>query len=333
MCTLSIDRKACRRNSGVTRSAACDEAGNQRTLMSSDRLRLDVAKSNVEMYSWVGESRFEDRDILRIVRDGAISDGTFVALLNDILRTKEARFTYLGGNTDNGRTTSEFGFKIPREHSQYTFDDGKRHVIVGYEGTFQVDPTSGRLIAACFSNGPALPANQCLLSFDYSGVQAGHDRGCRPSPSSRIGSTRLELRWARIGEPHDLFKLPSVFWGESTISFGPPSEVVHGNLGPPGSALSIPPRISFTVALTQGIDTATAAAGDQVSGTLTTAIRDGRKVIVPKGAAIKGASSRSGNSTALHLTSGLDSAGDRGCGEHLDSPRGNSRQCKSCPEG
>ena len=110
MCTLSIDRKEYRRNSGVTRSAACDEAGNQRTLMSSDRLRLDVAKSNVEMYSWVGESRFEDRDILRIVRDGAISDGTFVALLNDIFRTKEASFTYLGSNTDNGRATSEFVF-------------------------------------------------------------------------------------------------------------------------------------------------------------------------------------------------------------------------------
>ena len=289
MCTLSIDRKEYRRNSGVTRSAACDEAGNQRTLTSSDRLRLDVAKSNVEMYSWVGESRFEDRDILRIVRDGAISDGTFVALLNDIFRTKEASFTYLGSNTDNGRTTSEFGFKVPREHSQYTFDDGKRHAIVGYEGTFQVDPTSGDLLRLAFRTDRLYPqTSACYLSttLEYRRVTIAGADLLLPAES-------VLHAWNTDGlesENHTTFSNCHQFLGESTISFGPSSEVVpHEKLSPPGSqALSIPPRISFTVALNQGIDTATAAAGDPVSGTLTTPMRDGRKVIVPTGAAIKG---------------------------------------------
>jgi hypothetical protein len=40
------------------------------------------------------------------------------------------------------------------------------------------------------------------------------------------------------------------------------------------------------VALTQGIDTATAAAGDRIKAKLITPIEDGRKVLVPMGASI-----------------------------------------------
>jgi hypothetical protein len=58
MCTLNIDRKAYRRSDSA-RSSACDDGGKQLTLMSSDRLRLDVAKSNIEMYSWVVKADFK----------------------------------------------------------------------------------------------------------------------------------------------------------------------------------------------------------------------------------------------------------------------------------
>jgi len=289
MCTLTIDRRVYRRNTGKSRSSACDEGGNQHTLVSSDRLRLDVAKSNVEMYSWVGQSRFEDRDILRIVREGAISDGTFVALLTDIFRTKEASFTYLGSNTDNGPTAADFGFKVPREHSQYTFDDGNRHVIVGYEGTFQVDSTTGDLLPLTFRTDRLYPqTSACYLSnsLQYRRVTIAGVDLLLPTESV-LQALSLD---GSESENHTTFSNCHQFLGESTISFGPPSEVVaQEKLGPRGSrAISIPPRISFTVALTQGIDTATAGAGDPVSGTLTTPIRDGRKVFVPTGAAIKG---------------------------------------------
>ena len=51
-------------------------------MTTSDRLRLDVAMAAaVEMYSWVGEKRFNDRDLLDIVHEGAISNGSFAAFL------------------------------------------------------------------------------------------------------------------------------------------------------------------------------------------------------------------------------------------------------------
>lgn len=49
---------------------------------------------------------------------------------------------------------------------------------------------------------------------------------------------------------------------------------------------TIPPKLRFRVALTQGIDTATAAAGDSIKAKLTTPIRDHLKVLVPRGTAI-----------------------------------------------
>lgn len=289
MCTLSIDRKLYKRNSGVTESTACDEGWNQGTLMSSDRLRLDVAKSNVEMYSWVGESRFDDRDIGKIVREGAISDGSFVALLNDIFRTKEASFTYRGSIAGNGGTVSEFGFKVPREHSQYTFSDGKRQVIVGYEGTFQVDPASGDLLRLAYRTDRLYPqTSACYASTDLE-----YRRVTIAGADLLLPAESVLHAWSLDGlesENQTTFSNCHQFLGESTISFGPPSDVAaHDKRGPPESrVLSIPSRISFTVALTQGIDTATAAGGDPVTGTLTTPIRAGRKVIIPAGASIRG---------------------------------------------
>src|SRR5260370_40229846 len=73
------------------------------------------------------------------------------------------------------------------------------------------------------------------------------------------------------------------FLGESTLRFDTPPDVVvpesrHGT-GP--RAFSIPQGLPFRVALTQSIDTATAAAGDPIKAKLITPIRDGSEVLVP----------------------------------------------------
>ena len=287
MCTLSIDRKVYRRNQGGTGSTVCDDTGSQRTLISSDRLRLDVAKSNVEMYSWVGESQFEDRDIIKIVRDGAISDGTFVALLNDIFRTHEATFTYLGDTTENGRTSSEFGFSVPRQHSLYTFSDGKRSVIVGYSGSFHVDPATGDLLRLTFRTDRLYPqTSACYLSnvLEYRRVTIAGSDFLLPSESVLHALSLNGLE----SENQTAFSNCHQFSGESTISFGPPLEIVARERPTGSQNLGIRARVSFTVALTQGIDTATAAAGDPVTGVLTTPLRESRKVSIPAGAPVQG---------------------------------------------
>jgi hypothetical protein len=78
------------------------------------------------------------------------------------------------------------------------------------------------------------------------------------------------------------------FLGESTITFDAPPTVTAAAArhGQGSRALSIPPGLLFRVALTQGIDTAMAAAGDPIRARLIAPIEDGSKVLIPAGAAI-----------------------------------------------
>ena len=78
------------------------------------------------------------------------------------------------------------------------------------------------------------------------------------------------------------------FLGEWTLTFDAPTDVT-----PPGQrdgraakSVSIPAGLPFGVALTAGIDTATAAAGGSIPAKLVTPIRDGFKVLVPAGAPV-----------------------------------------------
>jgi hypothetical protein len=289
MCTQTIDRTVYWPDVDVAGSA-CNEGSAQRKthLATSDRLRLDVAKSDVEMYSWVGESRFNDRDITNVVRDGAIADGSFVAFLNDIFHTDEANFTYNGETTRDGRTSSEFGFNVARENSRYTYSDGQHRVTVGYEGIFLVDPKTGDLLRLVIRTSP-LPAETgaCTVTttLDYTRVSlAGTDFLLPGASLLRILNSN-----GIVSENHTAFSNCHEFLGESTVSFDAPSDVPAGTGDAARSrALVIPPRLPFRVALTQAIDTAAAATGDLIKGKLIAPIRDGPRVLVPAGAAIGG---------------------------------------------
>jgi hypothetical protein len=106
MRTQTIDRAMYEPDLRERGSAACEKSPEQRNthLTSSDRLRLDVAMASAaEMYSWIGESRFSDQDLLDMVQEGAISTGSFAAFLTGIFRTEGATFTYNGETTKEGR--------------------------------------------------------------------------------------------------------------------------------------------------------------------------------------------------------------------------------------
>lgn len=297
MCTETVDRSRYAAHFTVSGTfASCDESPHQHTmqLATSDRLRLDVAQgANREMYSWVGENRFDDRNLTDMVRDGAISDGNFTGYLSiifrsDSFRSDNATFTYNGETTQNGRTLSEFGFDVPRERSHYVFSDGQHRVVTGYGGTFLVDPGSADLIQISFRSSRLAPETlACYASttlvytrFNLQGVDI-------LLPESSF--FRVVNADGGTSENHTVLSNCHEFLGESTLSFGPPPDaaVSQGTHNGQGSqTLLIPPGLPFRVALTQGIDTATAGTGDRVKGKLAAPIREGSKVLVPAGAAV-----------------------------------------------
>jgi hypothetical protein len=221
-----------------------------------------------------------------IVNDGAISTGSFAAFLSTIFGSDEANFTDKGETTQDGRTFSEFGFRVPYEKSHYFFSvGGKDRVITGYDGTFLVDPKTVDLVRLDVRTNQ-LPAETraCFSSttLDYSRVQLKGMDFLLPSASVM----RNFLRDGSIAENRTAFSSCHEFLGESTLTFDPPPNLGRDTRHRPVSQALIPPKLQFRVALTQGIDTATAAAGDPIKAKLITPIRDHSKVLVPIEAAV-----------------------------------------------
>jgi hypothetical protein len=287
MCTETVDRSTYQVDS-ADRGSACDEGGARRRmhLTTSDRLRLDVAMAAaVEMYSWVGESRFNDRDLFDMVNEGAISSGSFAAFLTAIFRTEDANFTYNGDAVRDGRSLTEFGFRVPYEKSHYTFGQGIHRVTTAWDGTFWVDPKTADLVRLEVSTSE-LPqeTGACYAStaLDYAPVRLKGIDFLLPSASVlKILKTDGGESVNRTG-----FSSCHEFLGESKISFDPPADVQVAEAKRLEQTVAIPAGQRFRVAFTEGLNTATSAAGDPVKAKMLTPILNGSKVLVPAGAAI-----------------------------------------------
>jgi hypothetical protein len=282
MCTETVDRSLFQPDR-ADRGAACDQGGPKRKihLLSTDRLRLDVAMAaTVEMYSWVGESRFNERDLADMVKEGAISSGTYAAFLTAIFRSEDANFTY---NGDSGRL-SEFGFQIPYEKSHYTFGQGIHRVTTAWDGTFLVDRTTADLVRLEVSTSQlAAETGACYAStaLDYAQVRLKGVDFLLPS------AALLKVLHRDGGEAvnRTVFSSCHEFLGESKIFFEPAQDA-HDQKASSPRGLAIPPGLPFQVAFTQGFDTASSAAGDPVKAKLTTPLQSGSTVLVPAGANI-----------------------------------------------
>lgn len=279
MCTQTIDRSVYVPDVPVGRKT-CDENGGGRSLhlLSSDRLRLDVSTvSTGEMYSWVGQRRFDDRDLLDMVEYGSITTGEFAAFLSEIFQGDDARFTYNGETVLDGRTLAEFGFRVSYENSHYPFGNGQHRVITGYDGTFLIDPATTDLVQLVVrTNQLPSETGACYASttLNYARVRLRGDNVLLPRESLlyvfTIEGTTTTNRTA-FSDCHE-------FLGESTLTFDSRSSAVDsvGRNSVPQTSL-FPPGLPFRVALTVGIDTATAAAGDSLKAWLVTPIGMARR--------------------------------------------------------
>jgi hypothetical protein len=304
LCTLTIERSQYK-TGGVLSTHSCDnlaaekKAGHlKRSLYASDRLRLDVAigtsreifGTTNEMYSWVGDNRFDNRGLFDLVRQGAISSGSFSTFLISIFGEDRATFSYNGDITENGRQLSEFGFQVPLEKSNYVYSFGNNRtetVRTAAEGTFLADSNTFDLVRLTIHR--ALPPNtdacETAETFDYQQVSLG-------------GSSFLLARKGLLDilspgdemENHMDYSACREFTGQSTLTFDTPSQPsgsISATSDPAAAAFALPPGQPFKLAFTEPIDTAVVAAGDPIRAKLTTAILSrSAQVLVPNGAIV-----------------------------------------------
>jgi hypothetical protein len=303
MCTETIDRSRFRTDLN-RHVSGCDEpaTGGFKPvlhLVSSDRLRLDVAISPLrEIYSWAGANRFDDRGLLDIVTEGAVSTGEFGGYLSSLFGTDAATFTYQGDTKDkNGRVVAEFGFRVPPEKSQNEFGNRKFRIITGYDGVIAVDPETAQLLRVSVRAG-RLPeetgACSATTTLDYGRVEMNGYRFLLPS-EARL---RLAMRNGYENENRAVYSGCHEFRAESTVDFDPPVNSTGGDrLGiqrpAPGPATLRTPGVRaglpFRLKLAQDIDPRKDAAGDPVLAVLSSSIgseKTGDRI--PAGAAIHG---------------------------------------------
>ena len=283
MCTETVDRSQYKPDGHDLLSSACDTAEKPDThLVVTDRLRLEVTMGGaLEMYSWIGEKRFNDRDLGEMVRDGAISTGSFASLLGAIFQDATASFTYNGDSTFEGRTVSEFGFTVPLERSGYTFGKDLHAVNTGFGGTFLVDPATAELlhIEQATNRLPSqTQACEASTTLDYARAQVKGIDLLLP----RLAVLRITHPDGGYSENRMVFTNCHEFNATSKLSFDAPadSRVVQPVEKTP---LTIPIGQRFQVVFLDGIDTSSAAGGDPLKARLATPIHLAGNIVLESG--------------------------------------------------
>lgn len=298
MCSLTIERAVYAGPPYETRS--CDLLSAQHNisnknrgtlkpdLRETDRVRLDVGIAGInEMYSWVGENRFDDKDLFDLVGQGALQVGDFSGFLTTIFGGEDADFSYDGETEVNGRKLAKFGFQVPEEKSRYVFSNRKlaRETVTGYEGYLLADPGTGdlvRLVIRTNSNISETGSCESDTTLDYIRVRLNDSEFLLPRESS------LDIININGGEAtnHTTYANCHEFHGESELRFDVPvpeaSTPATQTSGPP----AIPAKLPFKLVFTQAIDAKAAAAGDRIKAKLASPIRDAssKQILVPAGA-------------------------------------------------
>jgi hypothetical protein len=261
-------------------------------LGSRDRLRLDVATgSKGEIHSWPGASRFADAGIETLVRDGPIGTGAFATLLSLLFLQDVKKFGYAGSDELAGSRRLIYTFSVPASDSHYRIKSADRRewLLVGYEGVVFVDAETADPVRVTVSTKdlpPAVGICQSTSTLEFrrdTGVSeelllpvSAAQRFVNPNGSETQNTTT--------------FSNCRQYSSESTITYYASSDdtATVRRVAAKSASPDIPEWIPFTMELLTTIDSDTAAAGDRFTARLTSAIRDGRRTIAPKGALIEG---------------------------------------------
>jgi hypothetical protein len=287
MCTQTIDRSQYNPTVGSAGRPCEPYARKQLRLTTSDRLRLDVAVSaGQEMYSWVGETHFDDRSLFQLVRNGALSTGSFASFLMVVFRDNEASFSYKGEVAEAGRQLAEFEFSVPVQSSHYIFSGAGSRVTTGYFGSILVDPQSAdlvRLVVHTEALPPETGSCESSSTLDYSRVRLNGADFLLPSRAQLhiLDANSLDM------ENSTVYSACHEFLGESTLRFDSGPEFGANSPSQSHGVDDLPAGLPFTIALTNNIDQTTAAAGDKIGAKLSAAITDAEHhVLAPKGAVV-----------------------------------------------
>jgi hypothetical protein len=112
-----------------------------------DTLRLEVAiVDGKELFSKLGEEKFEDRDIRAYARGGAMESGLFATLAHGVFMSKWPTYRYAGEEILRGRRALKYNYEVPLLGSGYQISIANEHALVGFSGAFWADEETLQLL-------------------------------------------------------------------------------------------------------------------------------------------------------------------------------------------
>jgi hypothetical protein len=271
-----------------------------------DTVRLEVALvKGKELFGWPGAEKFEEGDIGDMVKGGAIGNGNFASHARSIFMGAGARFSQVDESTLDGRAAIRWNFHVAQNQSHYMLRIGANEGMAGYHGSFWIDPKTLDLIrleVIADEIPPNLPLKIASDRMDYAVVNIGGEDFLLPKGSQM---TMTDI----LGNEHrnrTVFTNCRQYGTESTISFADASPDVLPTL-PPAKALEpivLPSGVLIMMSLDQEITIEKNAVGDEITATVSGAVKRGKTTIVPKGAKFKGRLTqltRSGNDCVFSL--------------------------------
>jgi hypothetical protein len=253
-----------------------------------DTVRLEIAYiEGKELYGWPGSGRIDESQITKLV-GGTIGNGDFALLPNSIFLGPGAQFRYQGESALDGKSAIRYDYMVPRQASGYQIQAGATAAIVGYHGSFWVDPDTldlMRLEVAADDIPHPLNLVSAVDKMEYDHVTIGSSmfllpRGSELDITDSLGT--LSQNRIRLQACHQ-------FIGESALSFKDlPAENFVAPAKPTLNQVDLPDDFSMDVGLDTAIDTASSAVGDAVNATLKQNVRTQGEATIPKGARVSG---------------------------------------------
>ncbi len=271
-----------------------------------DTVRLEVALvKGKELFGWPGAEKFEEGDIGDMVKGGAIGNGNFANHARSIFMGGGAKFNYVGESTVDGSAAIRWNFHVPQMQSRYMLRIGTDQGIAGYHGSFWVDPKTLDLIrleVIADEIPPGLPLKIASDRMDYAVVKIGDGDFLLPKGSQMTLTDSL----GNENRNRTVFTNCRQYGTESTISFADPSPDALPSLLPAKALepIVLPAGLQIMMSLDHEITSEKSAVGDEITATVSGAVKRGKETIVPKGAKFKGRLTqltRSGNDYLFSL--------------------------------
>lgn len=272
-CTMTVERSR--------------RAGKRGRFELVDQLRLEVALvEGKEAYSWPGAQRFEDRELVDIVRGGAIGSGEFAGHARNVLLSGRTRLHYQGAEDLAGRAVHRFDFEVPLSDSRFIMRMGQVSAAVGYRGSFWADRETHqlrRLFLEMHEIPPQLALDHGSVRIDYEHRRLGESRFLLPVEAE----TSMTTNDGTESRNRTTYTNCRQYTGESSLVFEEPDETESAPA--PASVIDwkLPKDLRVTLRLSAELLARKTAVGDPVEFTVQRDATQRRESWLSKGARVR----------------------------------------------